>query len=119
MQSYQLHIRVGQPIKFTTGKLGIVLLPAGIYTYTGSASKNIYTRVDRHLSSSKKLKWHIDYLLSQQHVNVIGVRYSVQEECKLNQASDGDIVIQKFGATDCTHGCGSHLKLRRSLDQKK
>jgi len=119
MQSYQLHVRVAQPVEFRAGHLGTIRLPAGIYTYTGSARKNIYARVDRHLSSSKKLKWHIDYLLSQEHVHVIGVRYSVREECKLNQASDGDIVIQRFGATDCTQGCGSHLKLRRLPDQKK
>ena len=39
------------------------LLKKGIYIYTGSAKKNIDSRIKRHLSNSKKLHWHIDYLL--------------------------------------------------------
>ncbi|MDH5649216.1 MAG: GIY-YIG nuclease family protein [Gammaproteobacteria bacterium] len=115
MQSYQLHIRIVSDITVNVGSLGKMNFPAGIYTYTGSARKNIYSRVKRHLTDSKKPRWHIDYLLAAKEAEVIGVRYSAQPECSLNQASDGEIVLRRFGASDCVNGCHSHLKLRRPL----
>lgn len=118
MQSYQLHIRVSQAVDITIGRFGQCRFPAGLYTYTGSAKKNIYKRVQRHLGhpdKEKKLKWHIDYLLAHEFATIIGVRYCVRPECDLNQATSGDIVIPNFGSTDCNNNCGSHLKLKHIL----
>ena len=109
--TYQLHILVKKPLKLQIGKFGEFDFPKGHYIYTGSAKKNIETRVRRHLSDDKKLRWHIDYLLINKEVEVTDVSYSKQAECKLNQSVNGKIIIKGFGASDCKKRCQSHLKL--------
>jgi Uri superfamily endonuclease len=37
---------------------------------------------------------------------------SRREECRLNQASGGQVLVRGFGASDCRAGCGAHLKYR-------
>lgn len=51
-QSYQLHIRVKKRVRVTVGTLGSFSFAAGLYVYTGSARRNIASRVHRHLSTS-------------------------------------------------------------------
>lgn len=108
--SYQLHIIVLERCNIEIGKLGQFSFPPGLYIYTGSARKNIHARVVRHLSSKKKLRWHIDYLLNHPATQIIQVRFSSDVECFLNQQVDGQILIAGFGSSDCRSGCGSHLK---------
>lgn len=110
MQSYQLYIRVKTPIVIIVGKLGECHFPKGNYIYTGSAKRNIDSRVKRHLSKNKKLRWHIDYLLNNPNVIVEDVKLFSISECELNQSTTGRILIPKFGATDCKQKCMSHLK---------
>jgi Uri superfamily endonuclease len=110
VRSYQLHILVKKPVVITIGKLGPCEFPAGVYVYTGSGKRNIQARVSRHLSRPKKLRWHIDYLLSHSEVHVTGVTSSEEAECTLNRKTSGEILVPRFGATDCRNGCGSHLK---------
>ena len=76
MQSYQLKIKLNKKIKLRIGKLGEFLLKKGIYIYTGSAKKNIDSRIKRHLCNKKKLHWHIDYLLASEQTNIIKVTKS-------------------------------------------
>ena len=117
-KSYQLHIRVQKPVVVRIGELGTFEFPAGEYVYTGSGKRNLGQRLSRHLSRSKRLRWHIDYLLSDPGVHVIGFSLSEDPECVINQRTTGEIVVLRFGATDCRNGCRSHLKflgaLRRS-----
>ena len=57
--------------------LGSHCFPRGFYTYTGSAlgkgGLSLRGRVLRHLSSKKKKRWHIDYLLGSRTVEIVAV----------------------------------------------
>jgi Uri superfamily endonuclease len=110
LQSYQLFIRVHKACDIQVGKLGSFHFPAGKYVYTGSARKNIEARVRRHLAREKKLRWHIDYLLTAPNVEVYDSKMFTGEECALNQAVSGSVLVKGFGASDCKNRCGSHLK---------
>lgn len=112
--TYQLHIRLAQPLRLQIGRFGEFDFPAGDYVYTGSAKRNFEARVARHLRRDKRLRWHIDYLLAAPGVTVVEVIRSVEPECELNQATSGELRVPGFGASDCRHGCGSHLKLMGS-----
>ncbi len=93
------------------GALGSCNFPAGHYVYTGSARRNLQARITRHLSTGKKLRWHIDYLLAHPDVEILRVETSAIPECRWNQQLEGRIPVAGFGASDCRNGCGSHLKL--------
>ena len=108
--TYQLHILIKKPVQVKIGKLGTFDFPVGKYIYTGSAKRNIEARIKRHLVKSKKLRWHIDYLLNAPYVTVEEVKKFKASECQMNQKIKGAIVVKKFGASDCIAGCGSHLK---------
>lgn len=109
-QTYQLFIRVAADLEIRIGRFGVFRFPAGDYVYTGSARRNFEARIARHLRREKTLRWHIDYLLAAPGVSVTEVGRSEQEECPLNQATPGEVVVAGFGASDCRQGCGSHLK---------
>lgn len=96
------------------GKFGLCNFPAGEYIYTGSARRHIDARIARHLRAEKTLRWHIDYLLNAPEVSVIKVAQFTESECEVNQRTQGVLLINHFGATDCVHGCGSHLKLTKT-----
>ena len=108
--TYQLFIELKNETTLMVGKLGEFYFPAGLYIYTGSAKKNFEARIQRHLSQDKKLRWHIDYLLNSPQAFVVSVERFVESECKINQLTDGQILIEKVGATDCHAACISHLK---------
>ena len=110
--TYQLLIDVAAPLEVTIGKLGRFHFPAGRYVYTGSALRNFEARIARHCSASKKLRWHIDYLLTAPGVSVREVLRLRTPECALNRATQGEVRIAGFGASDCRAGCGSHLKFQ-------
>ena len=67
------------------------------------------SRLKRHLSSKKKLHWHIDYLLKKATVNDIIFNESERKiECDLSQyISSKTYGIEGFGCSDCN--CKSHL----------
>jgi Uncharacterized conserved protein len=114
--SYQLLIRVGRPIRLRVGALGVQEFPAGHYLYTGSARRNLEARIRRHLRREKKLRWHIDYLLSSPHAEVVEVFTSDLDECRWNRSVNGKVVVAGFGASDCRNRCGAHLLL---LDEEE
>lgn len=108
--TYQLLIEVGKPVTVVVGRLGACHFPSGRYIYTGSARRHIEARIARHLSAAKRLHWHIDYLLAAPEVRVVGVRRYREEECLINRNTPGSIPVAGFGASDCRHQCGSHLR---------
>ena len=112
-QTYQLLIEVAAPVRVSVGRLGTFDFTAGLYTYTGSALRNLEARVSRHLSTAKKMRWHIDYLLAAPGVRIYEVRRHRTAECVVNQQVAGQIPVMGFGASDCRAGCGSHLKRLR------
>lgn len=108
--TYQLLIEVTRPVRVIIGRLGRFAFPAGRYIYTGSARRNFEARIVRHLRREKTLRWHVDYLLAASGVRIVGVRRYVEDECTINLATPGSMLIPGFGASDCRMGCGSHLK---------
>lgn len=108
--TYQLHIVVRKAVQIQIGALGLFGFPPGRYVYTGSARKNLEARIARHRNADKKLRWHIDYLLSHPDVYITRVDTSIEDECTWNQAVGGGVVVPRFGASDCRAGCRSHLR---------
>jgi Uri superfamily endonuclease len=111
-RTYQLLIDVTRPVQVRIGRLGEFRLAAGRYVYTGSARRNLETRIARHARRDKRLRWHIDYLLACRDVRLAQVRRSKVPECALNHRTRGTIPVPGFGASDCRAGCVSHLKYR-------
>ena len=112
-RTYQLLIEVSAPVRVCVGRLGEFLFPAGTYLYTGSALRNFEARIRRHLSPTKKMHWHVDYLLAAPGVRVREVRRFSEAECLINSRTSGEVAVPGFGASDCRAGCGSHLKRSR------
>jgi len=108
--TYQLHIKVTRRLSLTVGRLGHFFLPAGNYVYTGSARRHFEARIARHLRQEKKLRWHIDWLLTAPGVRVVAVTRSELAECVLNQRTGGTTLVPGFGASDCCKRCNSHLR---------
>ncbi|MEM1507980.1 MAG: GIY-YIG nuclease family protein [Candidatus Bathyarchaeia archaeon] len=84
---------------------------SGLYAYVGSAQSSLEKRVARHFSKEKRIFWHIDYLLNNEHVKILGVFFKAApktEECLLARAM-GELYkpVKSFGSSDC--GCLSHL----------
>lgn len=113
--TYQLIIKLSAAGTIEIGRLGEFRFPPGSYVYTGSAIRNLAARVNRHLSPHKTCHWHIDYFLAQRHAQIIDVKYSSMPECALNKQQQGEILVPRFGASDCRQGCGSHFKYLGSL----
>jgi Domain of unknown function DUF123 len=67
---YSLVIELKQRKKIRVGKLGKVEFQPGIYVYTGSAMGGLRARLLRHLSDTKKMRWHIDYFLNDEQARV-------------------------------------------------
>ncbi len=108
--TYRLLIWVERALQLHVGALGRHLLGPGLYVYTGSARRNPRARLQRHLRRDKRLRWHIDYLLSQPEVQVLDVEIWIAPECSVNRDTGGTVPIAGFGASDCVAGCASHLR---------
>ena len=117
---YALIIKNQKEEYLQIGKMGNFLFPGGFYVYIGSAlgstSTSLEHRLKRHLSPLKKLFWHIDYFLNSENVKIISILYahtSEQKECELasaiSQLSKAEILVPRFGASDCRANCGAHL----------
>jgi Uri superfamily endonuclease len=97
-------------LRLQIGRFGEFDFPAGDYVYTGSAMSNFEARIARHMRRDKALRWHIDYLLAAMEARVTSVVRTDHDECEVNQATRGVILVPGFGSSDCRNGCGSHLK---------
>ena len=109
-QTYQLLIVLPRSHRVRIGCLGVFDFPAGAYVYTGSAKRNMDARIRRHLAGDKTLRWHLDYLTTLSDVSVREIGRYTAPECEINRLVAGVVVADGFGASDCRHGCGSHLK---------
>ena len=108
---YVLYINLRKSISISVGRLGKISFKKGGYLYIGSAKKGIINRLNRHLRKSKKIFWHIDYLLSQNSskINKIWVADNIRE-CNLAKRIRQFIQVEQikgFGCSDCR--CLSHL----------
>lgn len=109
--TYCILINLNFDAAISIGKLGKINFQRGEYVYVGSALNSLMARIRRHLSSYKKMHWHIDYLLSHDDVEVFDVFYAVDDtrwECELAQKiAEKGFKIKNFGCSDCK--CQSHL----------
>ena len=114
MGVYQLWIRVQRDLQLTVGCLGRFRLAAGLYVYTGRATRGLRARVYRHVLGGRPRHWHIDDLLASRHARLTRAVLAGRDptdECAVNQrmAAAGTCPIPHFGASDCRHGCRAHL----------
>lgn len=108
---YVLVIEVTRPVDTEVGKLGRIRFAPGTYAYVGSAMRGIEARLSRHLRGGKRLRWHIDYLLSCPGVRVADIfvlETTKRAECRVAGAlAAGCEGVPGFGSSDCR--CRSHL----------
>ena len=116
-------INVEKESMIDIGSLGKIQFPKGYYVYIGSAQNSLEKRIHRHCSKNKKIRWHIDYLVSKNKVKITNVYFKIAgkaEECKTAQKI-ADIStaepIKGFGSSDCR--CMSHLFRLSALDGLK
>lgn len=108
--TYILLIHNNENQKIEVGNLGKINFPKGHYCYIGSGLMNLSKRVERHKRKTKKLHWHIDYILQKMKIHkTIEIRSTDRLECdvakRLKQISNKE--IKNFGSSDCS--CSSHL----------
>lgn len=113
---YTLVIMMRTQDIIAVSRLGTFTLSIGYYAYTGSAMNNLPKRVERHMKKKKIKHWHIDFLISNDHTelsSVIASSAGQNIECKVNKAllaiEGTSVPVPSFGASDCRHGCKSHL----------
>lgn len=109
--TYVLVITLGRPIRIRVGALGRLHFKRGVYVYVGSARRGLPSRIRRHISKRKRLRWHIDWITSHRVFEIRGVWVSeaVGVECRLAEviSKQADGFIPCFGSSDCR--CRSHL----------
>ncbi len=88
-------------------------LSEGLYCYVGSCGNNCAKRISRHLSSDKKMFWHVDFL-SQLCVPVLALVIG-KEEKEIARVMSRFPSIKGFGNTDDKEN-ESHLFLINSID---
>lgn len=113
--SYHILLKIKREKELEIGYLGRQKFQKGYYFYTGSAKKNLIQRIERHIRKEKKLRWHIDYLLNSDDVEIIDIFlfYShLSEECDRNrevfELQGSSQPCKHFGSSDCSK-CSSHL----------
>ncbi len=127
--TYTLLILIKEDVEVNVGNLGSHTFKRGFYTYTGSAlgknGINLKHRIERHLSNNKKLRWHIDYILSLKESLIVGVIYSnlgKDLECiiskKIEDSDLSEIVVKGFGSSDCRSDCQAHFHHFPSISLK-
>jgi sugar fermentation stimulation protein A len=112
--NYLVVLELPEPRETEVGALGPIAFRAGWYVYAGSARKNLFKRMNRHLRKTGKRKhWHIDYLVPlAEKIRALPVLSYRNLECELAAALAklGGEAIPRFGASDCrTRGCAGHL----------
>lgn len=113
---YSLIIDLKRKKTIRVGKIGEAVFPAGTYVYTGSAMKGLGARLRRHCNRKKKIRWHIDYVLTLPDTRIKKIiLYPVApgQECRQNKRiaahAGAAVILKNFGAADCKSGCLSHL----------
>lgn len=109
--TYVLILENHANIELEIGKLGSLGFKRGWYAYVGSALSGLEHRIGRHLRASKKVHWHIDYLLASPSVElkeVVVAETGERRECEIATRMHMHLdAIPHFGCSDCI--CHSHL----------
>jgi Uri superfamily endonuclease len=110
--TYVLIIALEEGKVLRIGRLGVFHFAPGLYLYVGSALNGLEARLARHQRATKRLHWHIDYLLPPGRLVATWLhRGSERLECcwarALSSAPGVTPSAMPFGASDCT--CHTHL----------
>ena len=107
--TYVLLAHVPYDLALGVGELGTLDLKPGYYAYVGSALGGLERRVARHARGEKKLRWHIDYLLTRAKlVDIVVAESEERKECAVaGELAKNLAGIRGFGSSDCE--CESHL----------
>lgn len=62
---YALLLLSSSDAKIAVGKLGRIRFEKGYYVYIGSAQRCLQARIKRHMATTKKKIWHIDYITTR------------------------------------------------------
>lgn len=118
---YVLIISIDKNIHVNVGALGELSFEKGLYAYVGSAQRGLERRIERHLRKTKRRFWHIDHLLGNNAVRILGVlgkEADKREECmNCKMLDERGVAMDAFGSSDC--GCGSHLFMLQSVELLK
>jgi Uri superfamily endonuclease len=119
--TYVLIIENHMDTEIEIGKIGSLRFKRGFYAYVGSALSGLEQRIGRHLRATKKVHWHIDYLLAAPTVElkeVVVAETDDRKECEIaaNMRMHLD-AIPHFGCSDCS--CQSHLFFAPSFTELK
>jgi len=108
---YILILSLDSATEIPLGRRGPKRFEVGYYAYVGSALGGLEARVGRHRRKHKRLRWHIDYLLTMARLeSVIWAQTRQKVECQLARFLASYFpAIPHFGAGDCR--CDSHLFL--------
>ncbi|HDS46364.1 MAG TPA: GIY-YIG nuclease family protein [Methanomicrobia archaeon] len=112
--TYVLIIEAVRDTELEVGHRGLLTFSKGYYAYVGSALSGLESRIRRHLrkpGDTKRLHWHIDFLLADPAVRVTEVVCSESEErgeCEIAAYLGAHLnSVAHFGCSDCS--CFSHL----------
>jgi sugar fermentation stimulation protein A len=109
--NYLILLELAGDQDITVGALGTLPFRRGWYVYTGSAQKNLSSRINRHLRKIRKKKhWHLDYLCpGAKTLKAFPIMSYRNRECDLARDLEnlGGQGVPGFGSSDCH--CGSHL----------
>ena len=124
---YTLIIKLRKTKDIHIGGLGVHRFLDGIYTYTGSAlgkkSMNLHNRLYYHVNQKTQKRWHIDYFLETDETKLKAAVFTITNlscECviskKLINLEKAQIILRRFGSSDCKSGCQSHLSFFNKID---
>lgn len=106
--TYVLLAHVPYGVALSIGGLGKLEFKAGYYAYVGSALGGLKGRVSRHMREGKKLRWHVDYLLTRARLVDVVFAKGERKECAVaGELAKNLPKIEGFGSSDCR--CESHL----------
>jgi Uri superfamily endonuclease len=118
--NYTLLIFVQAEKQISIAGVGTKNFQKGYYAYTGSAfgkgPLSLGGRIRRHIKKQKIRRWHIDYLLFDEDVRlkaIVAGAMRQKMECTINKCLKdvfhAQIPVPRFGSSDCTEHCESHL----------
>ncbi len=123
---YILELYAPLPFSIVCKKYTDLIFSKGYYYYAGSAQKNLYHRLKRHIASNKIINWHIDYLTSSidgklPPANIKSVYIFLNQkkdfECKIASDLSNNFLcssdIYGFGNGDCKI-CSTHLFYKKN-----
>ncbi|HEW92369.1 MAG TPA: DUF123 domain-containing protein [Thermotogaceae bacterium] len=101
--SYLLIMNLPEEVNLKYGKRS-KSFEAGYYIYIGSAMNSLTGRINHHLSSEKKGRWHIDTFLkfsTIEYIVMIPCAERLEEKLSVSLEEEKDLeVVEGFGASD-------------------